>query len=186
MLVYEDYHFGEPQEMALYHIEEFSHFAHLHRSYELLYVVKGKLTAFVNQREFPMNAGDFILILPYEIHSYENKYHAECYISVFSPDYIQEFYRLTEKQALKKPVFHLEEPVFNHMKQYLFLDNTRPLYSKSHLYYIAAYLLEKSGLVPQTSRRSDLLHQILTYIQEHYTEPLEHCTPREYRKLRQH
>lgn len=61
MLVYEDYHFGEPQEMALYHIEGFSHFAHLHRSYELLYVVKGNLTAFVDNRHFPMNPGDFIL-----------------------------------------------------------------------------------------------------------------------------
>ena len=117
MLVYEDYHFGEPQEMALYHIEGFSHFAHLHRSYELLYVVKGNLTAFVDNRHFPMNPGDFILILPYEIHSYRNENHAECYISVFSPDYIQEFYKRTAKQALEKPVFRLEEPVFHHMKQ---------------------------------------------------------------------
>ena len=107
MLVYEDYHFGEPQEMALYHIEDFSHFAHLHRSYELLYVVKGSLTAFVDNRPFPMKPGDFILILPYEIHSYRNENHAECYISVFSPDYIQEFYKLTAKQALEKPVFRL-------------------------------------------------------------------------------
>ena len=172
MLVYEDYHFGETQEMALYHIEGFSHFAHLHRSYELLYVVKGNLTAFVDNRHFPMNPGDFILILPYEIHSYRNENHAECYISVFSPDYIQEFYKRTAKQALEKPVFRLEEPVFHHMKQYLFLDNTRPLYSKAYLYYIAARLLEESVLIPQTARRSDLLHQILTYIQEHYLESL--------------
>lgn len=172
MLVYEDYHFGEPQEMALYHIENFSHFAHLHRSYELLYVAKGNLTAFVDNRCFHMRSGDFILILPYEIHSYENENYAECYINVFSPDYIREFYKLTAKQALEKPVFRLEEPVFIPMKQYLFLDNTKPLYSKSYLYYIAARLFEESGLMTQTARRSDLLHQILTYIQEHYLEPL--------------
>lgn len=172
MLVYEDYHFGDPQEMSLYHVEDFTHFAHLHRSYELVFVKQGRLRAIVDSREFLMGPGDFILVLPYEIHAYINEEHAECYINVFSPDYINEFYKLTAKQALEKPVFRLDEPVFPKMELYLFLDNTKPLYSKSYLYYIAARLQEETAFIPRKTQTSDLLHQILIYIQDHYLENL--------------
>ena len=84
MIVYEDYHFGDPQEISLYHIREFSHFAHLHRSYELLRLKSGKLMATVDGRDFLMKPGDLILILPYEIHSYTN---LEDYIVFLNPFY---------------------------------------------------------------------------------------------------
>ena len=162
MIVYEDYHFGEPREISLYHIREFSHFAHLHRSYELLRLKSGKLMATVDGREFLMEPGDLILILPYEIHSYTNLGGAQCQVNVFSPDYIEEFHKMTAKKALDCPVFHLEDQVFFHMEKHLFIDSSKPLYCKSCLYYIAARLLDESGL----------LHQILIYVQEHYLEEL--------------
>ena len=146
MIVYEDYHFGDPQEISLYHIREFSHFAHLHRSYELLRLKSGKLMATVDGRDFLMKPGDLILILPYEIHSYTNLEEAECQVNVFSPDYIEEFHKMTAKKALDCPVFHLEDQVFSHMEKHLFIDSSKPLYCKSCLYYIAARLLDESGL----------------------------------------
>ena len=172
MIVYEDYHFGDPQEISLYHIREFSHFAHLHRSYELLQLKSGKLMATVDGRDFLMKPGDLILILPYEIHSYTNLEEAECQVNVFSPDYIEEFHKMTAKKALDCPVFHLEDQVFSHMEKHLFIDSSKPLYCKSCLYYIAARLLDMSRLSPRKAPSSDLLHQILIYVQEHYLEEL--------------
>lgn len=113
MIIYEDYHFGDPQEISLYHIREFSSFAHLHRSYELLRLKRGKLMATVDGRDFPMEPGDLILILPYEIHSYANLGGAECQVNVFSPDYIEEFHKMTARKALDCPVFHMEDPIFS-------------------------------------------------------------------------
>src|SRR5699024_574753 len=52
------------------------------------------------------------------------------------------------------------------------IDSSKPLYCKACLYYIAARLLEESGLSPRTAPSSDLLHQILIYIQDHYLEAL--------------
>ena len=172
MIVYEDYHFGDPQEISLYHIREFSHFAHLHRSYELLRLKSGKLMATVDGRDFLMKPGDLILILPYEIHSYTNLGGAQCQVNVFSPDYIEEFHKMTAKKALDCPVFHLEDQVFFHMEKHLFIDSSKPLYCKSCLYYIAARLLDMSRLSPRKAPSSDLLHQILIYVQEHYLEEL--------------
>ena len=176
MIVYEDYHFGDPQEISLYHIREFSHFAHLHRSYELLRLKSGKLMATVDGRDFLMKPGDLILILPYEIHSYTNLEEAECQVNVFSPDYIEEFHKMTAKKALDCPVFHLEDQVFSHMEKHLFIDSSKPLYCKSCLYYIAARLLDESGLSPRKTPASDLLHQILIYVQEHYLDQSS-CSP---------
>lgn len=172
MIVYEDYHFGEQQEISLFHIQDFSHFAHLHRSFELLRLQKGGLKACVDEREFIMEPGDMILILPYEVHSYTNLGQAECQVNVFSPDYIQEFYKMIPKKALNRPVFRLDDQMFSHMEKHLFLDSSKPLFSKSCLYYIAAMLLEESGLSMRKAPSSDLLHQILLYIQDHYLEDL--------------
>lgn len=172
MIVYEDYHFGEQREISLYHIKEFSHFPHFHRSYELLYLKSGSLKAVIDGREFLMEPGHLVLVLPYEIHSYINLGGAECYVNVFSPDYILEFYSMTAKKTLNCPLLNLEEPVFAHMEKHLFLDNSKPLYTKAYLYYIGARLLDQSTLIPRKAQTADLLHQILTYIQEHYTQEL--------------
>ena len=56
--------------------------------------------ATVDGRDFLMKPGDLILILPYEIHSYTNLEEAECQVNVFSPDYIEEFHKMTAKKAL--------------------------------------------------------------------------------------
>ena len=84
--------------------------------------------ATVDGRDFPMEPGDLILILPYEIHSYANLGGAECQVNVFSPDYIEEFHKMTARKALDCPVFHMEDPIFSHMEKYLFIDSTKPLY----------------------------------------------------------
>ena len=77
------------------------------------------------------------------------------------PEEVQEFYKMTAKKALNHPVFRLEDQVFSSMEKHLFIDSSKPLYCKACLYYIAARLLEESGLSPRTAPSSDLLHQIL-------------------------
>lgn len=173
MIVYEDYHFGEQRQSSLYHIREFSHFPHFHRSYELVYLKSGSLKATIDGREFLVVPGDLVFVLPYEIHSYINLEGAECYVNVFSPDHILEFHAMTAKKALDRPILRLEEPVSSQMERHLFLDNSKPLYTKAYLYLISAQLLEQSALIPKKAQTSDLLHQILTYIQEHYTQELD-------------
>ena len=64
MIVYEEFHFGKEKHIAFYHPVDFSHFAHLHRSYELLYLKQGGLEVTVNGKAFPMQAGDMVLVLP--------------------------------------------------------------------------------------------------------------------------
>ena len=57
MIVYEEFHFGKEKHIAFYHPVDFSLFAHLHRSYELLYLKRGRLEITVDGRSFSMKAG---------------------------------------------------------------------------------------------------------------------------------
>lgn len=174
MIVYEDFHFGKEKYMVFYHFNHFSIFAHLHRSYELLCLHEGKLIANLDGRNFELNSGDMILILPYEIHSYTDMGSSICDITLFSPDYIGEFYRQTSHKSLKSPVFRISEKELSQIKSAVFYDNSRIFASKSCLYFLADRLLEQTSLIEKTSHtvHSDLLHQILLYIQEHYLENL--------------
>lgn len=172
MIVYEDFHFGKEKHMAFYHLRDFSHFAHLHRSYELLYLKEGRLTAAVDGRSFSMGPGDLILILPYEIHSYEDGGGSVCDVTVFSPDYIQEFYSQTAQSMLECPVFRMPPGELERMERPLFYDAGRIYASKACLYRIADRVLECTALGARERTQTDLLHRILTYIQEHYQEPL--------------
>ena len=44
---------------------------HLHKAYELTYVVSGTIKATVAGKEYFLQAGEYILISPYQIHAYD-------------------------------------------------------------------------------------------------------------------
>lgn len=172
MIVYEDFHFGKEKHMAFYHLRDFSHFAHMHRSYELLWLKEGQLAATVDQRRFAMQPGDFILILPYEIHAYEDGGGSVCEVVVFSPDYIQEFYNQTAQSRLECPVFRLSGRDLEQLRELLFCDRARLYGSKSCLYGIVDQITLQTRFSDRPQAQTDLLHRILTFVQENYREPL--------------
>lgn len=172
MIVYEEFHFGKEKHIAFYHPVDFSHFAHLHRSYELLYLKKGQLEVSVDGRSFCMEAGNLVLILPYEIHSYRDLGGSSCDVAVFSPDYIQEFYSQTEHRYLEQPVFEMETERLKRLQPILFEPCPSLFLTKAALYEMTACVLGQTTLAVQKGEDKDLLHEILLYIRRHYREEL--------------
>ena len=172
MIVYEEFHFGKEKHIAFYHPVDFSLFAHLHRSYELLYLKRGRLEITVDGRSFSMKAGDLVFVLPYEVHSYRDLGGSVCDVAVFSPDYVQEFYSQTGSHFLENPVFRMTEEQMERLGARLFYDDSNLYLTKAALYETAACVLSQSGLVYREEENRDLLHKILLFIQQHYREDL--------------
>lgn len=172
MIVYEEFHFGKEKHIAFYHPVDFSLFAHLHRSYELLHLKRGRLEITVNGRSFSMDAGDMVLVLPYEVHSYRDLGDSVCDVAVFSPDYVQEFYSQTGSHFLECPVFQMDEGQMKRLEQVLFYDASNLFLTKAALYETVACVLSQSSLIYREEGDRDLLHRILLYIRQHYREEL--------------
>lgn len=172
MIMYEGGHFGEKRHLACYHFSDIDVAAHLHRSYELVYVENGALEVERDGISFVVKQGELMLLLPYEIHRYQSSGASCCCVAVFSPDYLHEFSAAAEKMTLENPVFTLKPSMAEWMYGALFVPEPNPYITKAFLYYAVGSLEQKSRLVERKKASTDLLHQILMYIQENYRKPI--------------
>ena len=155
---------------------------HWHTSIEIFAVLKGGLTFFLNDEEYPLEAGGLIIINSNEIHSihaveknktvvlqiplkqFENYFTAQRYIRFRGQE------ELVDKKlaSLLRKLYH----VYSERKiGYEFRTIS--------IFYEIMYILVKDYRVTETrekdirhSRRLDALSKITTYMREHYREEL--------------
>lgn len=172
MLTYESHHFGENNNFAHYHNYDFNFSKHLHRSFELMYVKSGCIEVSINNRTFTVNENEFILILPYEIHSFTTYNSSDSYICVFSPEYIKTFHNMVYEKFISTPVFTLSYNSKNLVLDKIFKDNTNLLEMKACLYLVCSELLNNSDIIDNVKNDYELLHKTLNYIQENFTKDI--------------
>jgi AraC-like DNA-binding protein len=169
MLIYEAHHFDL---ISNYQTMNLNFPSHLHRCYELLFLVDGEMEVIINQRSFHLKTGQFLLILPYEIHSFITKSHSLSKICIFSPDYVPTFQSMIENSSLENPVFNLSLEANTLISRTLFKDNPNLLEQKACLYLLLSELMGQTSLIRGEKQDPELLHKLLTYIQDHFTESI--------------
>ncbi|PLS08439.1 helix-turn-helix domain-containing protein [Neobacillus cucumis] len=168
MLIYEAQHFDL---ITNFQTTNLNFPSHLHRCYELIFVIDGEMEVIISQRSFHLKTGQFLLILPFEIHSLITKSQSQTKICIFSPDYVPTFQRMIEKSSLANPVFNLSSEARTLISKALFSVNSNLLEQKASLYLLLSELMEQTTLI-KAKKEPDLLHSILSYIQEHFTESI--------------
>lgn len=168
MLLYESQHFDL---LTTYQTTNLNFPSHLHRCYELIFVIEGEMEVIISERCFQLKSGQFLLILPYEIHSFRSESQSQAKLCVFSPDYVPTFQQMIEKRALENPVFNLSLEAQTLVTKALFSDHFNLLEQKASLYLLLSELIQQTTLV-KAKKEPDLLHSILTYIQEHFTDSI--------------
>lgn len=168
MLIYEAQHYDL---MTNYETTDLNFPSHLHRCFELVFVVEGEMEVIISQRCFHLKTGQFLLILPYEIHSFITNSQSRAKICIFSPDFVPTFQRMIEKSSLENPVFNLSLEAKTLISRILFSINSNLLEQKASLYLLVSELMRQTTLI-KVQKEPELLHSILTYIQEHFTESI--------------
>ena len=156
---------------------------HWHTSVEIFAVMEGRLDFFVNKDEYPLKAGEQIIINSNEIHSihaveknktvvlqiplkqFENYFTAQRYIR----------FRGQEELVDKKLVSLLRKLYHVYSERKIGYE-----FRTISIFYEIMYILVKDYRVTETrekdirhSRRLDALSKITTYMREHYREELK-------------
>ena len=94
-------------------------YPHLHRSAEIIHVIKGEILVDINAVRTHVPAGKCVLILPYRLHSFECAPDALFMVHVFSHDCAPEFFRLLGSRTSQSPVFDApEENIAYYLKKF--------------------------------------------------------------------
>lgn len=165
---------------------------HWHTSVELFAVLDGSLSFFLNEEEYPLEAGELIIINSNEIHSIHAPVQNQTVVlqiplKQFEPYFTaQRFIRFKSAARLGRDK---KSEIPDNRKLAFFIEELYKVYTAREvgwefrtmaLYYNILFLLVKdyreSEAAPkeiQDSRRLDALSKITTYMREHYTEELK-------------
>ena len=163
-----------------------NHALHLHRAYEIVFVLEGQLTATVEKRQETANAGEGFFIFPYQEHALTCMGEDTLYlILIVSGYYVGSFHKQVQDQLPTRAKLRFAPTTSELLRRYIvdqpFCANERerlvappsliPL--KACLYACCADLLEQTPLTERGSGRDkECIVQVLQYVEEHYTENL--------------
>lgn len=165
-MLFEEKHSGSNY-FCLLHYEDFKCIRHCQKSFEMVFVEKGALTAEINGQTYTIPEGSCATALPFQVHSYGTPENSVISIAIFSADFIPDFYEQTHGYALLDPItgFTPEELAL--------LQDPADHYAVKAVLYRHCSLLSRSGLVP-SHRPADaaLISRIMSIIQEQYKSDL--------------
>lgn len=133
---------------------------HIHRSFECYSVISGRATAIINGNEFPLSAGEAVLIFPYQRHEYKTEANTKTEVCIFSPDLVGGF----KRGAHTIP----KSNKFNFLPSCELPENL--LLKKAYCYKICGCFDKKAEYIEKLPGEEDLLSKILSFISDNYTD----------------
>ena len=164
------------EEFRCFSSENMSFPAHLHYAAELIFVKAGIIDVTVNDQTKTLRENEIALIFPETVHSYLTKDHSHSILCIFSPSLTRGYYQPLCKKQPECPFFSSQAydmdlaPSFDRMLSQA--GHSLPI-SEAWLNLILAYLMSDAVLLPRNDQyRTDIGYQIISYISNHFQEPL--------------
>lgn len=146
---------------------------HFHKNLELIYVIKGSVTCTVNQRTYILEANDFGLCLPCDIHRYEPEKNTLYWVLVFSEDFVRSFSKLIADKTGNGFSFRCDETLNAYIKEHLIYNSSPSILTlKSCLYAICEKYINSVELIERDCKKAEMITVISDYIQNNYAKPL--------------
>ena len=165
---------------------------HWHTSVELFAVLDGRLSFFLNEAEYPLEAGELIIINSNEIHSIHAPEKNETVVLQIPLKQFEDYFtaqRFIRFRSAARQGRDRTAKIPDNRKLAFFIEELYKVYTARKvgwefrtmaLYYNILFLLvkdyresEAAEKEIQDSRRLDALSKITTYMREHYTEDLK-------------
>ena len=166
--------------------------AHYHTHIEIMYILKGCVTVYINGNEFVANKNEVIFILPHQIHSFVSGWDNEICILHISHTALGGYSNLCRENELQNPIISVSdasmESVCKSIQKYIFTNYPMKIMPaqgvsmnaehtacnnvavKTLLLGYVALLLDDAKWVKNSSSSIDLSRKIIEYCYEHYTE----------------
>ena len=154
---------------------------HLHRQVEMVVVLEGEATAYIDDVAYPMQAGDVFMALPNQVHSYysDERYGYGALIIVES-DFCPDFRDILHNSILETSVARRAlTPLVRRLCEQICTDNEKrenSLYARARLRAFVTLLYARffEGSVPRQREHidTDALQNILSYCAQNYAQDL--------------
>ena len=136
---------------------------HMHNSYEFITVLAGEIEIVIEDKTYTLEQDDCTLIMPNKAHSYSTPDFSQTHISIFSVDYVSDFYKKTENKSALTPIFRIDnakEITYN-------LQNAANIFElKSELYKIISIFYESTEF-EVVENQNVFVHEVIQYIENH-------------------
>ena len=164
------------EEFRCFSAEDMTFPAHLHHAAELIFVKDGAIEVTVKDQTKILRENQAALVFPETVHSYLTKDRSRSILCIFSPSLARGYYHLLCKKQPQCPFFSSQAydmdlaPSFDRMLSQA--GHSLPI-SEAWLNLILAYLMSDAVLLPRNDQyRTDIGYQIISYISNHFQEPL--------------
>lgn len=172
-LFYQSSNSSKHEHLVVIPYVDFEFMPHLHRDLEFVMVLEGEMAYATPYCKAVMKEGDIALFLPNQIHSFCTPTHSRCVIVNFSVGYVSAFLRKINGKIGAKCHYHAGEALINYLID-LYVRQSKDqldyLTVKASCYAVCARYAQDIELIAAPEDNGDVLHRILTYVNENYTE----------------
>ncbi len=151
---------------------------HIHTHLELVYLSSGSSRATVDGTDYLIEAGDFFLVFPHQIHFYHDTSPIHMYLLIFSVDFCKELTDIFQNMIPSCPLIKsrdihtdTEQRLKRIVRNAGSASDFDRICAKGYLLSLLGELLPLMTLVPNSSQQ-DSIKNVLTYCSLHYTDPL--------------
>lgn len=147
---------------------------HFHANPEIVYVANGQLDVTIDGILNQISAGQYCIVLPWQIHSYTTLESSQSMILVFPGKYISSFSKNMSASHGETQVFPAEPLVHQMFLQYLYNDaEVNEYLLSSILYGLCHSFVTNCKIVPNADRKRNLmLVKMMDYVSAHFKEDL--------------
>lgn len=141
--------------------------AHLHNSFELIYVTDGRMEVSIDQKSYLLGAGDTVLIFPHQLHSLVTPESSGHFLYIFSPRLVQAYSKTVQS---KVPTSSLVSPNEALLRAFLSAKETDSILKiKGLLYSLCAAFDETAVYTDRSLDRDTLLLEIFRFAESNYS-----------------
>lgn len=164
------------------HITNVTNQPHVHSHIEFVFLLKGNLSLSLGELQTNLSAGQFVVILPYEVHQYHSLDSTECFILACPPEYIPDLRQMLRDRVFSPPIAPFGDDILALLEeQFRRTDQkmrTTPgqysdLKKKALLYCAFSELLGHCTLQERPAPELDLYRATIFHLSRHFTQPLE-------------
>ena len=140
---------------------------HIHRSFELVLCLKGRMEVLAGAREYRLAAGDAVLIFPDQPHEFSDT-ESENLLFIFSPDTVGAYYEPLKGKRPVNSLMRLPEWLFSEL---LALEGEDSLVKrKAVLYAVCAALDAATEYTESAPAEHLLLSRVFDYVESRFAE----------------
>lgn len=147
---------------------------HLHDHIELGYVESGTSCIFVDGKIYRLGAGDFFIVFPNQIHSFDTSENLSCILSIFSPDLIMELRDKFTSYLPESSVIKGSKTDIETLMQLLKRNASTNIPELLHgiILALCGKAISLMNIKKLSKYDVDTLKNVLIYIEQNFTEPI--------------